>query len=150
MDYRHYPLHYSEPISLSEVSTPKPIPQFYAKDMQTQDLYNTKRRKAIQSTLSLKLNGILSSLFSLALMCLASVQSYKQFISLGYAPVTTDNSRTAAVNAVVAVYGAITGMATRMAVTKCLNLISIKALTTNGKFIWSAKTWAYMSHANGP
>lgn len=41
-------------------------------------------------------------------------------------------------------------MATRIAVTKCLNLVSIKALTTGGKFMWSAKTWAYMSHANGP
>ena len=41
-------------------------------------------------------------------------------------------------------------MTTRFAVTKCLNLITIRALTTTGRFIWSAKTWAYMSHANGP
>jgi hypothetical protein len=51
---------------------------------------------------------------------------------------------------VVAVYGAITGMVIRVSVTKALNLITIKALTTNGKFIWSAKTWAYMSYADGP
>ncbi|KAI1621796.1 hypothetical protein EDD37DRAFT_652157 [Exophiala viscosa] len=150
MDYSHYPQYYSESISLSNHSIQKPIPQFHATETHTHDTYDTKRVKAIQSTLGLKLNIVLSSVFSLSLMSLASAQSYMQFISLGYAAYAPDNSRTAAVNAVIAVYGAITGMATRMAVTKCLNLVSIKALTTNGKFIWGAKTWAYMSHANGP
>jgi hypothetical protein len=104
----------------------------------------------VKSTLKLKLHVALSSLLSLALMCLAAVQSCKHFITIGYAPLSTDNSWIAIINAVVAVYGAITGMATRVSVTKALNLITIKALTTNGKFFWSAKTWAYMSHADGP
>jgi hypothetical protein len=104
----------------------------------------------VKSTLKLKLHVALSSLLSLALMCLAAVQSCKHLITIGYAPLCTDNSRIAIINAVVAVYGAITGMATRVSVTKALNLTTIKALTTNGKFVWSAKTWAYMSHADGP
>ena len=106
-------------------------------------------RQKLHSTLRLKVYVILWSTLSFLLIALAAAQSSKYFITLGYAPVIVDNRRTAVTNAVVAVYGALTGIVTRLAVTKCMELISIKALSTNGRFLLAAKTWAYMAHANG-
>src|SRR5437016_5144296 len=103
MDYQRY----SDQASAQEHAHGKPAHQSH---MGTSGHLRDAGSRVVHSTLKLKMSVALSSLLSIALMCLAAVQSYKQFIILGYAPLVSDNSRTAAINAVVAVYGAITGM----------------------------------------
>ena len=56
----------------------------------------------VHSTLKLKLTVVLSSLLSLALMCIAAAESYTQFITLGYVPFAADNSKIARINVAVA------------------------------------------------
>ena len=73
-------------------------PQDYSKaSLQTHTqagLHNPDARPGISlhTTLKLEVSVALSSILSIALMCLAGVQSQKHFITLGLAPLVIDNT----------------------------------------------------------